>query len=113
MKIERTLAVLPVRDIDAAADWYERLLGRPADARPMPSLAEWVVTDTSTLQVFHDPANAGHTCVNLDVGSVDGAVAELRERGVTPEDVIEASAVARILPVPDPDGNTVNLLEPR
>lgn len=111
MDLHRTLPVLPVRDIEAAAQWYEKLLGRPADARPMPSLAEWAITDTSTLQVFGDPANAGHACVNFDVESVDAAEAELRGRAVVPGEVIEASSGVRILPVPDPDGNTIHLLQ--
>ena len=34
------LAGLAVADVDVALGWYERLLGRPADALPMDGLAE-------------------------------------------------------------------------
>lgn len=113
MRFNRVLPSLSVRDLSAAADWYEMLLGRPADARPMESLAEWAITDTSTLQVNHDVANAGHGEVSLTVDSVDEAATTLRERGITPGDLVEFSQFVRILPLTDPDGNTINLLEPR
>ena len=40
MAIDHVLAVVPVADIETARGWYERLLGREADNRPMDSLAE-------------------------------------------------------------------------
>lgn len=63
--ITKVLAVALVRDLDRAAAWYEQLLGRPADARPMESLADWHLTDGGWLQVFHDPKRAGGTAVNF------------------------------------------------
>lgn len=96
-----------------ATTWYEKLLGRAADARPMESLADWTITDTSTLQVFHDPTNAGHVTVNFTVGSVEEAERTLRGRGIEPGDPFDASEFVRILPVTDPDGNTITLLETR
>lgn len=113
MEIHQVLPVIPVSDVPVAVEWYERLLDRPADARPMASLADWAITDSSTLQVFHDPANAGHVAVNLVVEDVDDADAALRRRGIVPEDLVEASAFVRILPVVDPDGNTITLLQMR
>ena len=35
MPVNRVLAALAVADVDSALHWYERLLGRPADALPM------------------------------------------------------------------------------
>lgn len=113
MQINQVLPVVPVRDIESAVEWYEKLLGRPADARPMESLADWTITDTSTLQVFHDPANAGHAAVNFSIPSVDHADKALRDRGLVPGDLVEVSQYVRILPITDPDGNTITLLESR
>jgi len=45
MSIEHVLAVVPVSDLERADAWYEALFGRPAGNRPMPSRAEWQVTD--------------------------------------------------------------------
>jgi glyoxylase I family protein len=111
MHISHVLAVVPVTDHDAATEWYEKLLGRPADNRPMPSLADWHVTDSGWLQVFHDPARAGRSAVNLAVDSVDDARETLRQRGLAPGEPSGASAGVRLLGIDDPDGNTVTLIE--
>ena len=111
MDITTVLAVAPVTDLEVATRWYEKLLGRPADQRPMDTLADWRLTPTGWLQVFVDPARAGSTAVNLAVDSVDAADSELRARGLTPEEPIGADGGVRLLPVVDPDGNTVTLIE--
>jgi hypothetical protein len=41
MAIDKVLANVAVDDFPSALTWYERLLGRPADAAPMEGLAEW------------------------------------------------------------------------
>lgn len=35
MPVNRVLAAVAVADVDSARGWYERLLGRSADALPM------------------------------------------------------------------------------
>ncbi|WP_433783799.1 VOC family protein [Actinomycetospora sp. CA-101289] len=111
MDISHLLAVVPVSDHEASVRWYENLLGRPADSRPMEALADWHVTETGWLQVFRDPSRAGTTAVNLAVGSIDQAAGTIRARGITPDEPVEASAGVRLLPVRDPDGNVVTLIE--
>ena len=39
--IDKVLADVAVDDFALTLTWYERLLGRPADAAPMEGLAEW------------------------------------------------------------------------
>ena len=41
MGISNVLASVAVKDLPAAAKWYERVFGRPPDARPMPEVVEW------------------------------------------------------------------------
>jgi predicted enzyme related to lactoylglutathione lyase len=41
MAIDKVLADVAVDDFASALTFYERLLGRPADAAPMDGLAEW------------------------------------------------------------------------
>jgi hypothetical protein len=41
MAIENVLASVAVKDLNTAVLWYEKVFGRPADATPMPGLAEW------------------------------------------------------------------------
>ena len=64
MAINAVPAVIPVAEFDTACDWYASFFGRPADQRPMDSLAEWHLIDAGIVQVFHDRGNAGRTTVN-------------------------------------------------
>ena len=111
MNVARVLMVAPVRDIETAVAWYERLLGRPADTRPMPSLADWHLTSGGWLQVFEDPERAGSSLLNLDVVELDKTLAEIAERGLTAGPVQTGGVRTRFAPVLDPDGNRVTLLE--
>ncbi|WP_367125972.1 VOC family protein [Streptomyces phytohabitans] len=111
MDIARVLMVAPVRDVETAVTWYERLLGRPADSRPMPSLADWHLTAGGWLQVFEDPDRAGSTYLNLEVPELDRAVAELAARGLVAGPVRPGGTRTRFASLDDPDGNRITLLE--
>lgn len=110
MPIEHVLAVVPVADLEAANGWYERLLGRPADNRPMETLVEWRVTDTGWIQVFLDRDRAGKTLLNFAVDDLDQHVAELSSRGLVPGAIETANKGVRISAIADPDGNQVNFI---
>jgi predicted enzyme related to lactoylglutathione lyase len=110
--IKAVLAVIPVTDFGPACDWYESFFGRPADTRPMDSLAEWHLSDLGVVQVFHDPDRAGRTAVNFTVDELDPALAELATHGITSTDPqIVASGRQRLVTVTDADGNQLGLLE--
>lgn len=111
MNITHVLAVVPVSDLDRATEWYAKLLGKPADNRPMETLADWHLTESGWLQVFRNPDQAGKTSVNLAVNDLHETAAKIRERGIDPGPVEPASAGVRLLPLTDPDGNTVTLIE--
>ena len=112
MTIKAVLAVIPVTDFGPACDWYESFFGRPADTRPMDSLAEWHLSDLGIVQVFHDPDRAGRTAVNFTVDELDPALAELAAHGITSTDPqIVASGSQRLVTVTDADGNQLGLLE--
>lgn len=111
MTFTHVLAVAPVRAIDTAVGWYERLLGRPVDTRPMPGLADWHIAPYAWLQVFESPEHAGHTLVNLVVDDLDKTLADLAGRDITPGPVMPGSQRVRFAAVEDPDGNRVSLIE--
>lgn len=111
MSVAKVLAVVPVADFDAAVAWYERFLGRPADARPMPGLADWHITDSAWVQVFRDPDRAGSTLLNFAVYDLSTHVAELATRGITAGEVTTTDKNAKLAPVTDPEGNTIALIE--
>ncbi len=103
--------VAPVGDIEAAVAWYQRLLGRPADTRPMPSLADWHLTTGGWLQVFQDAERSGSSLLNLEVPDLDDALAQLAERGLAAGPVQTGGERTRFAALKDPDGNRVALLE--
>lgn len=110
MTIAHVLGVVPVSDIAQSTRWYASLFGRTEDNNPMPSLVEWQVLPGAWVQVFHDEERAGSTQLNLAVDDLDGHVAELRERGLQPSDITDASKGVRLSRVTDPDGNVIGLI---
>lgn len=108
--IHRILAHSTVTDLDRAEDWYTRLLDRRPDARPMPGLIEWHLTDTFGLQVWSEPDRAGHSTVVLQETDLDAAAAHATGAGID-HDGPRPGGGARILPLTDPDGNRVVLTE--
>ncbi|MFF1556611.1 VOC family protein [Streptomyces sp. NPDC058279] len=111
MIFTHVLAVAPVGDIEVAVPWYERLLGRPADARPMAGLADWHISPSAWVQVFQSPEHAGTTLLNLVVDDLDRALAELAGRGITAGEVQPGAQAVRFAAVHDPDGNRITLIE--
>jgi predicted enzyme related to lactoylglutathione lyase len=110
MTIAHVLAVVHVSDIAASRRWYAALFDRPEDNNPMPTLVEWQVLPGAWVQVFHDDGRAGTGAVNFAVDDLDDHVAQLRERGFAPGDIVEANKGVRLSSLSDPDGNTVNLI---
>jgi catechol 2,3-dioxygenase-like lactoylglutathione lyase family enzyme len=112
--ISAVLAGIPVNDFDAAVEWYERLLGRPADKRPMDGLAEWHFPRTGTIQVIEDADRAGGGLLTLSVDDLRQQVAELGERGLAP-DAVDDTTSEKVLfaQLTDPDGSAITLVEQR
>jgi predicted enzyme related to lactoylglutathione lyase len=112
MPISAVLAVIPVAGIDSACSWYETFFGRPADQRPMDSLAEWHLSDLGWVQVFHDPDRAGQTTVNFIVDDLDKHLADLASKGIAAGETLTVSkGRQRLASITDPDGNVVSLIE--
>lgn len=108
------LAALAVADVDAALAWYERLLGRPADARPMGSLAEWHVPPGGVIQVVGDGERAGRSLLTLAVDDLSRELVVMRERGLDPGAMDDTtSEKVRFATVSDPEGNAITLVEER
>lgn len=110
MSITHALGVVHVTDVATSRRWYASLFGRPADNNPMPTLVEWQVLPGAWVQVFHDPDRAGTDELNFAVDDLEGHIAELRERGLDPGAIVEASKGVRLSRFPDPDGNVVGLI---
>jgi hypothetical protein len=110
--VNHVLAGIAVADVDSAVGWFERLFGRPADARPMDGLAEWHFGECGVVQLIEDGDRAGRSLLTLAVDDLQAELSALGERGV------EASAMddktsdkVRFAPLTDPEGNVVTLVD--
>jgi hypothetical protein len=109
--ITNALAGIAVKDFTLAVAWYEQLLNRPADSRPMEGLAEWqFAMGGGSIQVFHDKDRAGSSSVTLVVTSCDDQLVELEAKGV-PVGLTNTSDKFKIAIVTDPDGNQIVFAE--
>lgn len=110
MSIKNALASVAVADLDAAVKWYEKVIGKPSDSRPMPEVAEWKFERGGWLQVYKLPERAGSGSFTLAVSSIDDEVARLTNLGI---DTGQRSAGDKLktLMITDPDGNHVAFTE--
>ena len=103
--ITNVLASVAVRDLDAAIAWYQTLLGRRPDSRPMPEVAEWSFSRGGWLQVYHaTDARAGNGSCTFAVDDIDEVVRHARGMGLDVSDRSDGTQV-RTLMITDPDGN--------
>ncbi|MEO6238113.1 MAG: VOC family protein [Vicinamibacterales bacterium] len=110
MSIDNAIASLAVKDVKTAAAWYQRLLGRPADSRPMPDVAEWKFGRGGWLQVYQLPERAGGGSVTLAVSDIESVVAHVRGLGMDTSERSSGAGVKTLMIV-DPDGNHLAFAE--
>ncbi len=108
MSFDNVLASVPVRDVDAAAEWYERLLGQPP-SRPMDEVAEWKFEGGGGLQAYQASDRAGGGSATLAVTGIDGHADALRALGI--EAQVVGTDRVKTLMIKDPDGNSIALAE--
>jgi predicted enzyme related to lactoylglutathione lyase len=111
MTLDKVLAGIAVGDFASAHTWYERLLGRPADAAPMEGLAECHLTECGGIQLIHDEARAGSSYVTLMVRSLDDQLAALKAKGVPVGPIQRTPGLAKVATVADPEGNRIPFAE--
>jgi predicted enzyme related to lactoylglutathione lyase len=104
MGITNALAGIAVEDIGVAMAYYERLFGRPADARPMSEVAEWKFPTGGWVQVFTDADRAGASSVTLIVQDLGEVLEDLSIQGITPVSK-RMGDFAKTAIFRDPDGN--------
>ncbi len=119
-------AVIPVSNIETAMQFYEEKLGleilERSEALPENPEVRFSAGGRGGLTIYQSPeaGKSGATLAGLTVDDLDATLAELRERGVTPEDYdlpgIKTQNGIAELPheraawVKDPDGNTIAIL---
>jgi predicted enzyme related to lactoylglutathione lyase len=110
MVIVNALAGIMVSDLATAEAWYEQVLARPADSRPMEGLAEWKLANGGWIQVFEDRERAGSSSVTFLVSGLEDQLAELKAKGIS-VDRTTTSHYVKTATVTDPAGNRVVFAE--
>ena len=112
MTAKNALAGVAVRDLARAVAWYERLLGRAPDARPMEEVAEWEFSKGGWLQVFQDTKRAGSSSVTLVEDNLDERLVDLGAKGINIGPTSKSDYVNTAI-ISDPDGNRIVFAEAR
>ncbi len=110
MPIRNALASIAVKDLAAAAGWYQRILGRPADSLPMAEIAEWKFERGGWLQLYQLPERAGAGSVTLAVTDIDEQADHLQRCGIDVGQRTSGTKVKTIM-ITDPDGNHIAFAE--
>ena len=108
MSIDNALASVPVRDVDAAAEWYGQLLEQ-APTRLMDEVAEWKFDGGGGLQAYQASERAGGGSVTLAVTGIERHAEALRASGLEPQ--VGGNDRVKTLMIKDPDGNSIALAE--
>ena len=106
MSIDNALGSVPVKNLQAAVAWYEQVLERPADSRPMPEVAEWKFPRGGWLQVYQLAERAGCGSFTLAVTDIDEIIARAQKLGIDTSDK-SSSPKVKTLMIIDPDGNHI------
>ena len=106
MTISNVFASVAVKNIMAAVQWYEKVIGPPADGTPMPELAEWKFEMGGCLQVYGLPERAESCSCTLVVSDIDSEAARLGKLGVT-TGAQASGAPVKVFMAKDPDGKSI------
>ena len=98
-------AGIPVSDYAAAVEWYGRLFGSPPTFLPNDTEAVWELAEHRFVFIELRPEHAGHAKHLLFVDDLDGRVAQIAQRGLTPTQRETYSNGVRKAAYRDPDGN--------
>jgi catechol 2,3-dioxygenase-like lactoylglutathione lyase family enzyme len=97
-------AGLRVRDVQAARQWYERLLGEPTFF-PHDTEAVWTLAEERSVYVVEHPDGAGSSVVTIFLDDLDARVAAIAARGLEPDERATYANGVRKIVYRDPDGN--------
>ena len=96
-----------VADIDAAKDWYERLLGKPPSFMPHAKEAVWQIGDHRHVYILQDESPGGGLITIFLSDDLDELVADVATRGIEPAERETYSNGVRKATYRDPDGNEI------
>jgi hypothetical protein len=98
--------------LEAAREFYERLLGRGPDLLPNDREAAWELHDGAWIVLIADRERAGGALHTLIVGDLDRFLSEAGERGVQAGPVEPVGEGMRQSVITDADGNRLKVATP-
>ncbi|WP_167000973.1 VOC family protein [Mumia sp. ZJ430] len=98
-----------VSDLDAAKDWYARLLGTDEAFRPNDTEIVWELAEHRYLYIEVNPEHAGHALQTVFVEDFEAFVAGVSARGIEPATRETYENGVRKWTYRDPDGNEIGL----
>src|SRR5262249_856115 len=104
---------LPVSDIEAAREWYERLLGRPPDLPVNDNESAWQLAGDAWLYIIGDAGRAGRGLLAPIVDDLASLVADLEGRGIEGGPIEPVGNAGDRAVVVDPDGNWLGFTQVR
>jgi ketosteroid isomerase-like protein len=110
MSIKNALASVPVRNLAAAVQWYEKLFGRPPEPRHSPDVAEWKFEMGGWLQVYQNAQRAGSGSFSLTVSSLAEHVAAFKTCGLETDQQMTTEKFKLVM-LKDPDDNSIAFVE--
>ena len=102
-------AGIPVADLTAALEWYERLLGFPPTFFPNDIEAVWELAEHRYLYILRRPEQAGCAMQTLFIDDLDSLVAQIAARGLEPAQRETYENGVRKITYRDSDGNEIGL----
>jgi catechol 2,3-dioxygenase-like lactoylglutathione lyase family enzyme len=99
-------AGIRVRDLAEARAWYERLLGEPSFF-PNATEVVWTLAENRSLYIEEAPDRSGGALVTVWVDDLDGVLAQIGARGLSPSERETYSNGVRKAIFRDADGNEI------
>lgn len=103
-------AGIPVSDLDAAIDWYQRLLGLDVSFRPDDTEAVWQLDEAVFVYVKAGRNVVGGALTAIMVEDLDGFLAAAETRAISATDMEQYDGGTRKAVFFDPDGNEVGVI---
>lgn len=102
-------AGIPVSDLRAALEWYERLFGCAPAFYPNDREAVWVIADHRWIYIIVEPERAGGTIQTIMCDGLEETIAEIAARGLHYSKDETPDAGVRKVMYYDPDGNEIGI----
>lgn len=109
--VQGAYAGMSVADLDIALVWYEKLIGRPVDDKPIPGMVQWRNIGGAGLQLWQDETNAGHSVMTIVTPDLDTEIARLAAFDIAAVNAA-SGPFGKVAQIFDPDGNRIALAEP-